>query len=196
MIKIKIYILIISYLFILSGLSLRAQSFFYKTIDSLVNDAFVDLNEYCLSNQINSFTLNITSSNEILRNLIINKLGNLYQISFSDSNFYKLVIFNSSFYTTVRRIISFPLFGEKVFEVEHILELEYNLLDFSNNNLLKSQSKRLTKVDTMSLTSIQREKLDYSNSVKLPVYREVLEPAIITSVTGLMVYLLFIIRSK
>lgn len=196
MINFKFLFLNLGLLFFISGLTVKGQSFFYDELNSLVEDSFNEFVDFCLENEINSFKLKINCENEILKNLIINRLGENFKISFDESSKYELNIFSSNFLTRVNRLVSYPLFGEKKFEIEHILTVEYNLIDHSSSKLVKSQQIKKSILDTLTMSEVQNFKIDYTEANHIPFWRTALEPTIVTSAAVFVVYVLFTIRSK
>lgn len=92
-------------------------------------------------------------------------------------------------------MVSYPLFGEE--KIERVTSLEVSYL-FSKSGLkIRNFDFVETVTDTIKLSQVS----DFfskttSKMPEVPVYRRLIEPALISVATGIIVYLFFITRSK
>lgn len=181
-------------------LALCFQSFSFAQVSDdlhilnrLVEKSLQPVQDFLLSDSVKSINLNFIDSDRQLNDLIrINFLKTLVE---DPNSIYSLDVLVKKNEVKFPEVVSYPLFGEEKIKREISLDISYLI---SKNGLkVKSFDFNETNVDTIQLSRIrQGETKFFSELPEIPVYRRLVEPAIISAATGAIVYLFFITRSK
>lgn len=145
---------------------------------------------------VENLRLNVLTNSEILKVLFINHFREKVT---SDENFtkYKLDIVVNKFEVNYPEIVSYPLFGKERIKRNFDLDVSYILRE--NEKVLMIENSQISYTDTVNMQDIS-DKLgddDFQKKVpKVSIYRRMVEPTLVTVITGTIVYLFFITRSK
>ncbi len=149
-----------------------------------------------MRNSIKTIHLKFFSENETINSLIRSKIYNWVQEDSLRENLCDIVL--NKFDVRYPEIVSFPLFGSEKLKREIELDISFNLV--KNDFVVFNHRIKEIYSDTVSVEELIRKGIlkpdDGINIPKIPVWRSLIEPAIISSTTGLIVYLFFTVRSK
>ncbi|MGB9663808.1 MAG: hypothetical protein ACPL25_02645 [Ignavibacteria bacterium] len=165
----------------------------FKILNQFVEESLQPVQDFLLSDSVKSIRINFIESNRLIDDLI--RINFLKILNEDTNSFYSLDVLVKKKEVTYPEIVSYPLFGEEKIKREIRLEISY--LISKNGFKVKSFDFNKTNIDTVQLSQIlQMEPKLVSELPEIPFYRRLIEPAIISAVTGAIVYLFFITRSK
>lgn len=167
-----------------------------EIINNLINQSSFAFIKKMQIDSIENLRLNVFTDNEILKVLFINHFREKIKSSEITPK-YKLDIIINKFEVSYPEIVSYPLFGKERLKRNYELDASYILRD--DEKVLMIENSQLSYSDTVNMQELS-DKLEDDNFLKkLPkvsIYRRMVEPALITAITGSIVYLFFITRSK
>lgn len=167
----------------------------FTILNRLVEKSLQPVQNFFISNSIDTISINFISADDKINNLI--RANILRSINENPLSSYNLLILVNEYGTEYPRLVSFPLFGDEMYLRE--IKLNVNYFVQKNGNKIKSFDSFEVYSDTIKLSQIKSNELEGKEAPKLPevsILRRLVEPAVITTATGLIVYLFFIIRSK
>lgn len=184
---------IILQILILVGV-LNAQS---NKILNLLNDAFYPLDSL-LSLKPIAFRSKVFCENDKIRNLAYQRLEKLKNFTVNSSEEYLLTVTFIDYKEKFPEIISYPLFGSKKYKRETYIDMAYSLENLTNQELVFFRNYRNIMIDTLSEEDIfnSTQSIPKNSLPDVPLWRNILEPSLISAITGLFVFLFFIVRSR
>ncbi len=161
----------------------------------MIENSFIPVQDFLFRDSIKSVRLKFISDNEKINSLVKSKiLSNFVESSTSE---YSLEIIVNNFDTRFPSIVSFPLFDEEKIKREIELNLSFTL---SKDGLsIFYHAFKDVYSDTVSVSDLKLNMLASDVSKKIPtvpIWRRLVEPAIISTISGVIVYLFFTVRSK
>jgi hypothetical protein len=180
--------------FLLTSLSVAQSNDEFQILNRLVEKSLMPVQDFFISDTIKNLRVNFISSGE--KNLVdLIRIKILKNIEEDTNSIYSLDILVNKSEIVFPRVVSYPLFGEE--KIERVTSLEVSYL-FSKSGLkIRNFDFVETVTDTIKLSQVS----DFfskttSKMPEVPVYRRLIEPALISVATGIIVYLFFITRSK
>ncbi len=166
-----------------------------EILNKLVEASFLPVKEILDKNAISSCKLNILIDEPIIRDLV---RTSLYQsLTYDSTSLYLIDVIQKKYIFHYPEIISFPIFGSPKYRREIQLNLTY--LISRQNDLIYKYTFNETYSDTVDsdyFDNIMTKLESQTNLPKIPLLRALVEPTIITGLTGIIVYLFFTVRSK
>lgn len=164
-----------------------------EILNRLVDKSLMPIQDFFVADSINKIKINIISKDKTLSDLIKIKL--LKSVDEDTNSNFSLDILVEKNEVKFPEVVSFPLFGEEKIKRETTLEMHSII---SKNGLkIKKFDFNETISDTINLSQISGESFNLKSKLpKIPLYRRLIEPAVISAATGVIVYLFFITRSK
>lgn len=166
-----------------------------EILNRMIDSSFFPVQDFLLQDSISNVSIEITSDDDKISSLIKSKI--LSKVSENQSSRYQLEVVVSKSEIRYPEIVSFPLFGEEKLKREIELDLIFSLNEFNTDVFYHHYYNVYT--DTIPISAIRLSGSVPDSSRKLPIipiWRSLVEPAIISATTGLIVYLFFIVRSK
>ncbi len=187
----RIYLLILALCF---------QNFTFAQVDDdlqilnrLIEKSLQPIQDFLIYDSVKSVKLNFISSNHKLNDLV--KINLLKTIDEDSNSVYSLDVFVKKWDVSYPELVSYSLFGEEKIKREISLEISY--LFSKNGYKITSYDFVETFIDTLNLSQISELNSKFSSRLPdIPIYRRLIEPVIISAVTGAIIYLFFITRSK
>lgn len=167
-----------------------------EIINNLINQSSFAFIKKMPIDSIENLSLNVLTDNELLKVLFINHFREKIKLSEIPSK-YKLDIIINKFEVSYPEIVSYPLFGKERFKRNYELDASYILGE--DEKVLLIEKSHMSYSDTVNMQELSNKIGDDNFLKKLPkvsIYRRIVEPALITAITGSIVYLFFITRSK
>lgn len=186
-----IFFLIFSFFNLLNG-QVKSE---IEILNRMIDNSFKPVQDFLLSDTVKSVRLKFISDNEKINSLVKSKILSNFQENFTSQ--YLLEIIVNNFDTRFPSIVSFPLFGEEKINREITLALSYNLSKDGLSVFYHSSKENYN--DTISVSDLRFSIYDTDVSKRIPtvpIWRSLVEPAIIITVSGVIVYLFFTVRSK
>ncbi len=167
-----------------------------EIINNLISQSAISFINKSQIDSIENLSLNVLTNNEILKVLFINHFREKIT---SNENFakYRLDIVVNKFEVNYPEVVSYPLFGKERIKRNYELDASYILRE--GEKVLLIENSQLSHTDTVNLEDLSDKLGDDDFQKKLPkvsIYRRIVEPTLITAITGTIVYLFFITRSK
>lgn len=174
--------------------TLNAQS---NKILNLLNDAFYPLDSL-LSLKPIAFRSKVFCENDKIRNLVYKRLEKLKNFTVNSSEEYLLTVTFIDYKEKFPEIISYPLFGSKKYKREIYIDMAYSLENLTNRELVFFRNYRNIMIDTLSEEDIfnSTQSIPKNSLPDVPLWRNILEPSLISAISGLFVFLFFIVRSR
>lgn len=174
--------------------ALNAQS---NKILNLLNDAFYPLDSL-LSLKPIAFRSKVFCENDKIRNLVYKRLEKLKNFTVNSSEEYLLTVTFIDYKEKFPEIISYPLFGSKKYKREIYIDMAYSLENLTNQELVFFRNYRNIMIDTLSEEDIfnSTQSIPKNSLPDVPLWRNILEPSLISAISGLFVFLFFIVRSR
>lgn len=166
-----------------------------EILNRIIENSFSPVQDFFLKDSINEVKLKFIVDEERIIPLIRSKILSSVKENSLSKNVLEVIV--NKYEIRYPVIISFPLFGEEKLKREIELNLTYNL--FENDITSFSHNSTFVYTDTIPISSIVLNGKDstvYNSIPSIPFWRRLVEPAIISSVTGLIIYLFFTVRSK
>lgn len=184
--------IILQVLILVGALNAQSNKIFY-----LLNDAFYPLDSLLSSKPI-VFRSKVFCENDKIRNLVYQKLEKFKNITVNSSEEYLLTVTFIDYKEKFPEIISYPLFGSKKYKRETYIDMAYSLESLTNRELVFFKDYRNIMIDTLSEEDIfnSTQSIPKNSLPDVPLWRNILEPSLISAITGLFVYLFFIVRSR
>lgn len=184
--------IILQVLILVGALNAQSNKIFY-----LLNDAFYPLDSLLSSNPI-VFRSKVFCENDKIRNLVYQKLEKFKNITVNSSEEYLLTVTFIDYKEKFPEIISYPLFGSKKYKRETYIDMAYSLENLTNRELVFFKDYINIMIDTLSEEDIfnSTQSIPTNSLPDVPLWRNILEPSLISAITGLFVYLFFIVRSR
>lgn len=167
-----------------------------EIINNLINQstsAFIKKNQI---DSIENLKLNVLTDNEILKVLFISHFREKMKSAEIPSKHYLDIVVNK-FEVNYPEVVAYPLFGEERIKRNYELDAIYILRE--GEKVLMIESSQMSYTDTVNIQDLSDKLGDDDFQKKLPkvsIYRRIVEPTLITAITGTIVYLFFITRSK
>lgn len=174
--------------------ALNAQS---NKILNLLNDAFYPLDSL-LSLKPIAFRSKVFCEDDKIRNLVYQRLEKLKNFTVNSSEEYLLTVTFIDYKEKFPEIISYPLFGSKKYKREIYIDMAYSLENLTNQELVFFRNYRNIMIDTLSEEDIfnSTQSIPKNSLPDVPIWRNILEPSLISAISGLFVFLFFIVRSR
>lgn len=174
--------------------ALNAQS---NKILNLLNDAFYPLDSL-LSLKPIAFRSKVFCEDDKIRNLVYQRLEKLKNFTVNSSEEYLLTVTFIDYKEKFPEIISYPLFGSKKYKRETYIDMAYSLENLTNQELVFFRNYRNIMIDTLSEEDIfnSTQSIPKNSLPDVPLWRNILEPSLISAISGLFVFLFFIVRSR
>lgn len=184
--------IILQVLILVGALNAQSNKIFY-----LLNDAFYPLDSLLSSKPI-VFRSKVFCENDKIRNLVYQKLEKFKNITVNSSEEYLLTVTFIDYKEKFPEIISYPLFGSKKYKRETYIDMAYSLENLTHKELVFFKDYRNIMIDTLSEEDIfnSTQSIPKNSLPDVPLWRNILEPSLISAITGLFVYLFFIVRSR
>lgn len=184
--------IILRVLILVGALNAQSNPIFY-----LLNDAFYPLDSL-LSLRPIVFRSKVFCENDKIRNLVYQKVEKFKNITVNSSEEYLLTVTFIDYKEKFPELISYPLFGSKKYKRETYIDMAYSLENLTNKELVFFKSYRNIMLDTLSEEDVfnSTQSIPKNSLPDVPLWRNILEPSLITAITGLFVYLFFIVRSR
>ncbi|MCX8057158.1 MAG: hypothetical protein N3F03_06075 [Ignavibacteria bacterium] len=145
-----------------------------------------------MSNSISSIQLKIFPDDSKLAPIIKSNLLSKINVDASSKN--KLEVIIKDFNLEYPEIVSFPIFSEEKLKRKISVNLTY--IVYTNGEIIFNNNFQEVYSDTIPISTINFEAQSTEKLPSISFWRKLVEPAIVTSVTGLIIYLFFTVRSK
>lgn len=184
--------IILQVLIFVGALNAQSNKIFY-----LLDDAFYPLDSL-LSLKPITFRSKVFCENDKIRNLTYQRLEKLKNFTVNSSEDYLLTVTFIDYKEKFPEIISYPLFGSKKYKRETYIDMAYSLENLTNQELVFFKNYRNIMIDTLSEEDIfnSTQSIPKNSLPDVPLWRNILEPSLISAITGLFVFLFFIVRSR
>lgn len=166
-----------------------------EILNRVIENSFSPVQDFFMKDSISDVKLKFLSDDEKIIPLIRSKILSGFKENSSSKNVLEVIV--NRYEVKYPAIVSYPLFGEEKLKREIELNLTYNL--FENDITKFHHNFGYVHTDTIPVSSIVLDEKDstvYNSIPSIPIWRSLVEPAIISSVTGLIVYLFFTVRSR
>lgn len=166
-----------------------------KILNRIIEDSFSPVQDFLMKDSINNVQLKFIYEEDEIISLIRSKILSSIKEDSSSKDILEIIVNN--FKTEYPSIVSFPLFGEEKLRRDLEVDITYNLI--SNGKVKFHHNYNYVQTDTIPISSIisRQDGSVINNSIpSVPFWRSLVEPAIISSITGLIVYLFFTVRSR
>lgn len=164
-------------------------------LNRMIEKSFYPVQDFLLSESIRSIKTQILSGDEQISTLIkSNILSKFEESSLSE---FKLEVVVRKSELRYPEIVSFPLFGEERLKREIELDVTYAISN--EEKTIFQHNFYETFVDTITISELnefQKFQRKKANIPEVSFWRRAVEPTIITSITGAIVYLFFSVRSR
>lgn len=163
-------------------------------LNRMIEKSFYPIQDFLLSASVESIKTRFVSTDENIFPLIKASILSKFKSSVSDITL-EIVVKKSEI--RYPEIVSFPLFGEE--NLKRVIELDLAYLVIKDEKTIYQHNFYETYVDTISiseLTDYQKFQRKKANIPEVSFWRRAVEPTIITSITGAIVYLFFSVRSR
>lgn len=149
-----------------------------------------------MRDSIKTIYLKFFTENEKINSLIRSKTYAWVQEDSLKENLVEVVL--NKFDIRYPEIVSFPLFGAERLKREIELDISFNFI--KNDFVIFNHRINQIYSDTVSVEELIQKstwKLDDKSKIpEIPLWRRLIEPTIISTATGLIVYLFFTVRSR
>lgn len=165
----------------------------FQILNRLVDKSLMPIQDFFVSDSIKSIKIKIIAHEKDLSDLIRIKLLRIVE---EDTNsVYSMDVLVEKAEIKYPEIVSFPLFGEERVKRETALKM-FSVISKSNMKIREFDFDE-TISDTVKLSQISTVNRSLKHELpEVPIYRRLVEPALISAATGIIVYLFFITRSK
>jgi len=167
----------------------------FEILNRMIDSSFSPVQDFLLKSSINDLSVQVFGNDEKASALIYSKiLSKVKENQSSQINLEATVIKSEVRYP---EIVSYPLFGEEKLKRE--IETEIVYIVRNDGRILFNSNFHQTYSDTVPISYLQLKSENSVDSNKIPsspVWRNLVEPAVISSITGIIIYLFFVIRSK
>lgn len=167
-----------------------------QILNRLIDSSLIPIQDFFVKESVNFLSFNIISESELIESIIRAKILSL--TSENSSSEKKLEVIVNKFGIAYPFIASYPLFGEEKVRREISLNISYTLIE--GDKVIFNSKFDNVYTDTVSISDIKFDLTDKTKSngtiPQVPIWRSLIEPAIISSLTGLIIYLFFNVRSK
>lgn len=166
-----------------------------EILNRMIDNSFLPIQDFIVRDSIKSVKLKIVSDNDKITALLRAKIFQMVEEN-NNSN-YQLELVVGKCETKYPEIVSIPLFGEENVKREIKLEIFFDLM--KNEDFIFQHHYNEVYSDTIPISAIKLNQKNAHSSDEIPsvpLWRSLVEPAIVSTMTGLIVYLFFIVRSK
>jgi hypothetical protein len=187
----KIYFLLI--FFLLKNFVFAQVNDDFQVLNRLIEKSLIPVQDFFIADSIKSAKVQVYSSEPKLNDLI--RFHLLKNIDEEPNSIYSIEILVNKYEVVLPEVVSYPLFGEEKIQRKSSLDVSY--LISKNGVKIKNFNFSETITDTLTISQISDEISPKSLKLpQVPFYRKIIEPAVISIATGIIVYLFFITRSK
>lgn len=164
-------------------------------LNRMIERSFYPIQDFLLSASIESIKTRFVSTDENISPLIKASILSKFEESSVSDITLEVVVRKSEI--RYPEIVSFPLFGEE--NLKRVIELDLAYLVIKDEKTIFQHNFYETYVDTISISELndyQKFQRKKANIPEVGFWRRAVEPTIITSITGAIVYLFFSVRSR